>query len=162
MERLMGAPRVPLPFPQIRSSSRASCRYKYAGANATDASGLKDTVEFLNVAKDDALAYPEVAYRTYPETVNARMESAIKPFVRQSVAVNNTVLDIFNAKLGLPKGALADLHNQPSGSEARCIKNPPKHELDPAAQNLKVALGAHTDFGSLVCFPLHRLLRSRT
>lgn len=125
-------------------------RYKAAGANATDASGVKDTVEFINIAQDDVLAYPNFVHRTYPSTVNVRMESTIIPFVKKSAAVNDTVMSIFNAKLGLPEGMLASFHRRekPSGSEARCIKNPPKPEQ--SAQDLKVAIGSHTDFGSLV------------
>lgn len=131
-------------------------RYKAAGANATDASGVKDTVEFINISQDDVLAYPQFVHRTYPSTVNARMQSTIIPFVTKSVAVNETVLSIFNAKLGLPQGTLAQLHrlDVPSNSEARCIKNPPKPELQPAADP-KVAIGAHTDFGSLVSSHYH-------
>ncbi|THG98082.1 hypothetical protein EW145_g7484 [Phellinidium pouzarii] len=129
--------------------------YKAAGRNATDEYGSQDTVEFLNVSKDDALAYPEVIHRTYPSTVRARMESTIKPFVRKSLEVNNTVLSVFEKKLGLPAGVLLKYHalEEPSGSEARCIKNPPKRSVITAAQAAqekeRVALGAHTDFGSL-------------
>ena len=57
--------------------------YKAAGPNATDEYGSLDTVEFINVSKDDALAYPSVVHRTYPRTVNARMEDTITPFVHE-------------------------------------------------------------------------------
>ena len=138
-------------------------RYKAAGANATDEYGNLDTVEFIKVSKDDALAYPEVVHRTYPSTVNERMESTITPFVRKSLEVNNTILAILEKKLGLPEGALLDIHSDkfPSCSEARCIRNPPVRAnnslLDSnvpssgggGAEEGKVALGAHTDFGSL-------------
>ena len=129
-------------------SDGPSISYKAAGANATDEYGNLDTVEFINVAKDDALAYPQIVHRTYPSTVNARMEGTIRPFIEKSLAVNNTLLDIFNDRLGLPQGTLAKKHlrEEPSGSESRCIKNPPK----PAATEPKTAIGAHTDFGSLV------------
>ena len=123
-------------------------RYKAAGANAVDETGLKDTVEFINVSKDDALAYPSAVHRTYPSTVNARMAGTIQPFVSKSLAVNNTILEVFNEKLGLPAGELAKRHTlgDPSCSESRCIKNPPAQEMSPE----RAALGAHTDFGSLV------------
>ena len=129
--------------------------YKAAGANAVDETGLKDTVEFINVSKDDALAYPTPVHRTYPSTVTARMGNTIKPFVTKSLNINNTILEVFNAKLGLPAGTLAEKHSlyEKSGSEARCIKNPPAQEMSPERQ----ALGAHTDFGSLVC-PLAQIL----
>lgn len=133
-------------YPEFLTMSSYS--YKAAGANATDEYGNLDTVEFINVAKDDALAYPRVVHRTYPPTVNARMEGTIQPFIAKSLGVNNTLLDIFNDRLGLPKGTLARKHlrEEPSGSESRCIKNPPK----PIATEPKTAIGAHTDFGSLV------------
>lgn len=116
-----------------------------------DAAGTKDTVEFLNVSKNDALAWPAKIHRDYPSTVNARMESTIKPFVQKSVDITSSIINIFNDRLGLPKGALAQRHlvNEPSGCEARCIKNPPSRGSAPNKQ----ALGAHTDFGSLVCCP---------
>ncbi|KAF8974254.1 hypothetical protein BDZ97DRAFT_1899988 [Flammula alnicola] len=119
--------------------------YKAAGANAVDATGELDTVEFLNVAKDDALAWPQEARRPYPRTANARMESTITPFVRKSLEVNNLILEIFNEKLGLPAGTLLQQHKTEefSGSEARIIKN------SPTSSTTKQAIGSHTDFGSL-------------
>ena len=115
----------------------------------TDETGALDTVEFMNIAKDDALAWPAAARRTYPSTVNARMDDAVVPFIRKSIEVNDTLLDIFNELLGLPAGTLAEKHKlgEFSGSEARLIKNPPRPGgIDEA----KAALAAHTDFGSLV------------
>ncbi|GBE78901.1 Clavaminate synthase-like protein [Sparassis crispa] len=125
-----------------------SCGYKAAGASATDETGAKDSAEFINVAKDDALAWPGLVYRIYPSTVNARMESTIIPFVRKSVEVTNTLIDVLNTRLGLPGGALVNLHaiEEHSGSEARCIRTPPR-PVDFSED--KATLGAHTDFGSL-------------
>lgn len=110
------------------------------------------------MSKEDALVYPDMIHRTYPEVVNARMEGTIIPFVRKSLDVVNTLLGVFENKLGLPPGALLERHPDlaPSGSLARCIKSPPKPPLDAsilasAVPDVKdnVALGAHTDFGSL-------------
>lgn len=117
------------------------------GANAVDASGKKDSVEFINVAKDDALAWPKQARRAYPSTVNARMESTIGPFIRKSLEVNNTLLDVFNDKLGLPAGKLMEKHpmEEQSGSESRVTRTPPT-----PPQEKGQLLGSHTDFGSLV------------
>ncbi|KAK0213457.1 hypothetical protein DFS33DRAFT_1248254 [Desarmillaria ectypa] len=119
--------------------------YKAAGLNAVDASGVTDTVEFINIAKDDALAYPTPVRREYPSTVNARMSSTIQPFITKSVEINDTVLAIFSVKLGLPEGSLAEKHSQEefSASEARTIKSPAGYTSD------RMAIGAHTDFGSL-------------
>ncbi|KAG7092079.1 hypothetical protein E1B28_008458 [Marasmius oreades] len=123
----------------------SSFGYKAAGANAVDANGMLDTVEFINIAKDDAFAWPSIAHRTYPSTVTSRMESTVIPFVKKSTEINTTILNIFNTKLGLPEGELIKRHNDAefSGSEARTIKNPKGMSQE------RTALGAHTDFGSL-------------
>ncbi|KAG1800459.1 uncharacterized protein HD556DRAFT_1343976 [Suillus plorans] len=148
----MGAETMALPFEELmtfeQGDSGQSFGYKKAGANAIDATGTLDTVEFINVSKDDALAYPQVIHRTYPSTVNARMENTIAPFTRKGLEVSYVVLNIFNDKLGLPKGTLESLHDleEYSGSETRCIRNPPVQIKEAA----KIpAIGAHTDFGSL-------------
>ncbi|KAJ7911060.1 hypothetical protein B0H13DRAFT_2010409 [Mycena leptocephala] len=78
--------------------------YKAAGANAVDATGQPDTPEFINIAKDDALAYPEQARRAYPSTVNAHMSKTVTPFVKKSIETH-----------------VAEY----SGSETRVIKTPP-------------------------------------
>ncbi|KAF7331002.1 1-aminocyclopropane-1-carboxylate oxidase [Mycena venus] len=129
-----------------QGDSGNSFGYKAAGANAVDATGQPDTVEFINIAKDDALAWPQQARRAYPSTVNARMPETVTPFVKKSVEVNDTLLQIFNDRLGLPLDALQKRHllTEYSGSETRVIKNPPSPQSP-----LKVAIGAHTDFGSL-------------
>jgi isopenicillin N synthase-like dioxygenase len=78
------------------------------------------------------------------------MPTTVLPFVQKSLQVNQTILNIFNSKLGLPEGALSNLHSldEQSGCEARIIKNPPMpHNVQ------KRAIGAHTDFGSLVSSP---------
>ncbi|CCM03873.1 uncharacterized protein FIBRA_06024 [Fibroporia radiculosa] len=147
----MGAETMALPLEEKlrfeQGDEGMSFGYKAAGANATDETGAPDTVEFINVAKDDALSWPRTVHRTYPSTVNARMENTIAPFVRKALQVNTTLIEIFNAKLGLPEGALARRHRLevPSGSETRCIKSPPRSE----GFSEKTAIGAHTDFGSL-------------
>ncbi|KAI5116024.1 hypothetical protein M0805_002261 [Coniferiporia weirii] len=158
----MGAETMDLPMTEKlrfeQGDGGQSFGYKAAGTNATDEHGSLDTVEFINISKDDTLAYPQVVHRTYPSTVDAHMESTIKPFVCKSVDINNTLLSVFEQRLGLPAGTLLQCHalSEPSGSEARCIKNPPKRvslapptEAEIAQEKAKVALGAHTDFGSL-------------
>ncbi|KAK0467581.1 hypothetical protein IW261DRAFT_1058066 [Armillaria novae-zelandiae] len=128
-----------------RGDAGRSFGYKAAGSSVVDASGQQDTAEYINVSKDDALAYPNVVHRTYPSPVNKRMESTIIPFVTKSVKINDTMMKIFNDKLGLPKGMLTKLHpsDEYSGSEARVTKNPVGYPAD------RMAIGAHTDFGSL-------------
>lgn len=124
-------------------------RYKAPGANAVDETGARDNVEFINVSQDDALAWPTPVHRTYPSTVNGRMDTTIVPFMRKSAEINSTIMEIMNAKLGLPAGTLNKRHllEEHSGSEARCIKSPPRPG---GISEEKAALGAHTDFGSLV------------
>src|SRR6266702_1409729 len=124
-------------------------RYKFSGSNVTDASGAPDSVEFINVSKDDALAFPAMVHRRYPPTVEECMDSAVRPFVLKSMEVNQTLIDVLNDRLGLPPGCLAKLHTpgEHSGSEARCIKKTPASIPEPPD---RAAIGAHTDFGSLV------------
>lgn len=83
------------------------------------------------------------------------MEDTIRPFVEACMAANNTMLEIFNARLGLPDGALARRHlwEEHSVSEARCIRVPP------SPGSTKIAVGAHTDFGRLVSFLALKELR---
>lgn len=150
----MGAETMRLPMEEKMKYEQGddgmSFGYKAAGANAVDEHGTLDTVEFINVSKDDALAYPTPVHRTYPSATAARMESTITPFVRKSVDINNTLMAVFNARLGLPPGTLAALHrdDENSCSEARCIKKPPTHNPQEESPD-RQAIGAHTDFGSL-------------
>ena len=123
------------------------CSYKGTGVQVLDERGNRDVTEFINVAKDDALAWPVVVHRTYPSTVTARMESTIKPFVEKSLAINHFLIDVLNDKLGLPSGTLAEFHKarEHSGCIARAIRAPPH----PVSEE-KLFLSAHTDYGSLV------------
>ncbi|TFK83383.1 Clavaminate synthase-like protein [Polyporus arcularius HHB13444] len=118
---------------------------KTAGVQAIDADGTRDKIEFLNVSQDDALAWPEVVHRAYPDIVNAHMHSAVRPFMEKSLAVNNTLLEVLNSKLGLPPGTIASFHDpmDPSSSLSRCIRAPP------CVPNEKLFIPAHTDYGSL-------------
>ncbi|KZV61603.1 Clavaminate synthase-like protein [Peniophora sp. CONT] len=147
----MGAETMALPMKEKmafeQGDSGRSFGYKCAGAVATDENGSPDTIESINIARDDALAWPEVVHRTYPSTVNDRMESTIKPFIEKSVEINNTLLDAFNKKLGLPDGTLVSKHTleEHTSSEARCIKAPPNQHLS----NVKVSLDAHSDYGTI-------------
>lgn len=145
----MGAETMALPMEEKlrfeQGDDGMSFGYKASGANAVDATGQLDTVEFMNVAKDDAFAWPEIARRGYPKPVNDHMVSTVIPFVRKSLALNNTILEVFNERLGLPPGELLRRHelDEFSGSEARIIKNPATNDCN------RQAIGNHTDFGSL-------------
>ncbi|EIN05631.1 Clavaminate synthase-like protein [Punctularia strigosozonata HHB-11173 SS5] len=142
----MGKETMALPLEEkLKYEQGESGIYKAAGANATDEYGNLDAVEYLNVAKDDALAYPRVVHRSYPPTVNARIEDIVKPFVLKSLQVNQTLLRVLGQKLGLPEGALERRHTleELSGCETRCTK------VAARTEPTRVALGGHTDFGSL-------------
>mgnify|MGYP002402957570 CR=1 FL=1 len=118
-------------------------RYKAAGATFSDLQGNTDIAEFINVSKDDALAYPASVHRTYPEPVQRKMSTAVKPFIQKCVETSTVMLRVFEKKLGLKAGELLDRHQVEKRSicESRCIKVP-------AAPGRKAtALGAHTDFG---------------
>ncbi|KAF5381136.1 hypothetical protein D9757_009413 [Collybiopsis confluens] len=119
--------------------------YKAVGHYITDAQGTPDPVEGLDIAKDDALAYPKVARRSYADRVNEHMEPTIAPFVEKCIELSNTMLDIFNDKLGLPAGTLAKFHqrNDHSSSETRTIRAPANLPQG------KLAVGGHTDFGTI-------------
>ncbi|KAH9912908.1 Clavaminate synthase-like protein [Epithele typhae] len=108
--------------------------------------GTRDVPEFVNIFKDDALAWPAVARRMYPSVVNALMQSTITPFVKKSLAINNRIIGVLKDKLGLPGGTLASLHKVEgfSGCIARFLRAPPY--LGPE----KTFLTAHTDFGTLL------------
>jgi len=147
----MGAETMALPleeklkFAQMDDGLSVSFGYKAAGSSAVNAYGDKDGVEFLNISKDDAIAWPNQVHRSYPPTAAVRMETTVKPFVRKSLEVTNTILEVFNNKLGLPAGRLLEKHpiQEPSGSETRLI-------LAAGGQNpTKEMVGSHTDFGSL-------------
>ncbi|GAA5829462.1 hypothetical protein JCM11251_005060 [Rhodosporidiobolus azoricus] len=141
------------PFEQ--GDSGMSAGYKAAGANNVDAKGNLDTIQFINVAKDDALAYPEVKQRTYPPTVVERMDTVTR-FVRSSDDVLQKLMAVLEPRLGLPAGTLAALHKEGdiSGSESRCILKPAPGDKGYMPEgvgedgNPAAAIGAHTDFGS--------------
>lgn len=103
----------------------------------------------MNISKDDSLAFPSVVHRTYPAPTTTAFPTAVTPFVRKSLEINNTILYIFNDRLGLPEGTLAQLHTleEHSASEARVIRAPPMSGKGLADTAM---IGAHTDFGSLV------------
>ncbi|KZS96785.1 Clavaminate synthase-like protein [Sistotremastrum niveocremeum HHB9708] len=122
--------------------------YKASGANAVDEDGTLDSVEFLNISKDDILSYPTPTHRTYPSIVNDRMTPTVQPFLGVALHVMKVLMGTLNDLLGLPSGTLAALHvdGEASGSEIKIIKKAPQTNGLP---DDKPSLGAHTDFGSL-------------
>ncbi|KIJ30337.1 hypothetical protein M422DRAFT_36625 [Sphaerobolus stellatus SS14] len=127
--------------------------YKAAGANNVDEYGLNlDTVEFINVARDDALNRPKIIHREYPPPTEERMP-AIKNFIQASDAINRSLMDIMSDRLGIPREILRAKHDptKTTPSESRVIRNPPR-PMSPE----EIAIGSHTDFGSLSL--LHNIL----
>lgn len=105
--------------------------------------GSTDVAEFMNISKDDAMAYPNVIHKVYPSPVNSRMKGVVRPFIQACLETSAVLMDIFNERLHLPTGTLSELHRPEMEciSESRCIRVPP------APKDTKVALGAHTDYG---------------
>lgn len=140
-----------------QGDSGRTCGFKRAGGANVDAKGNLDTVEFMNISKDDALAYPEPRQRTYPEAVNRNMPT-ITNFVKSSDTVLKKLLEVLEPRVGVKPGVLQNLHaNGPphlSGSEARLIYKPfsgaPGALKEGTGEDGKPAdaIGSHTDFGS--------------
>ncbi|KAH8094719.1 Clavaminate synthase-like protein [Cristinia sonorae] len=126
-----------------QGDSGNSFGYKAKGKIVTDMNGTLDCSEFFNVAQDDALSWPAVIHRTYPEPITKGMRTVVTPFVRKSRDINFTLLSIFEDKLGLARGDLVRLHSpdETCGGEARCVKTPPNAQ--------QAGIGAHSDFGTL-------------
>ncbi|KIK64403.1 hypothetical protein GYMLUDRAFT_983361 [Collybiopsis luxurians FD-317 M1] len=120
--------------------------YKRIGSKDAANDGGQPTTELIDIAKDDALAWPKATRRIYPSTVNSHMDSAVVPFIQKSIEMTTTILDIFASKLGLPKGALTRLHSAEEAdlSESRTIKTP--KNLPPEKQT---QFGTHIFPGSL-------------
>lgn len=81
--------------------------------------------------------------------MEASMESVVQPFAQKAIDLNLACMDILNDKLGFPPGRFRELHKVDalSTSEARIVRTPPP---PPEGWTKNVALGAHTDFGSIV------------
>lgn len=133
--------------------------------------------------KDDALHFPTVRQRTYPqpcmENMNiythfTRTADEVGPSACGSILFSRgsltftlqvllTLMDALEGPLGLPVGTLRKLHpdDQLSGSETRVIRKPAEGETGYVGEGKKggvqgASIGAHTDFGSceLTCTDL--------
>ncbi|KAK4053174.1 hypothetical protein OIV83_001909 [Microbotryomycetes sp. JL201] len=137
-----------------QGDSGMSAGFKYAGSTNVDKEGNVDTAYFINVAKDDALHFPTVRQRTYPQTCVDNME-LYRKFTRQSDDVLQTLMAALEGPLGLPSGTFRQLHpdDKLSGSETRVIRKPAAGEQGYVEEGNKggvkgASIGAHTDFGS--------------
>lgn len=124
--------------------------YKAAGLHTADEQGTLDATEFLDVAKDDALAFPKAIHRTYPPLVADAFPTTLTPFVKRSIEINETLLRVLGEKLGLEDGVMESMHikEERSGCVTRVIRTPPQ-QGEPQVLEEQALLGAHTDFGSL-------------
>ncbi|CAF1287434.1 unnamed protein product [Didymodactylos carnosus] len=119
--------------------------YKAVGSTYTDKKGTPDMIEFWNIAKDEILMQDAT---DHPKPILDAKE-VLKQFIIKSHDIVLVILEILSTKLGLDPHALPDLHRltHPSGDQLRLTKSiicPFQQQLSP-----HVALGAHTDFGSV-------------
>ncbi|KAK4940873.1 hypothetical protein LTR10_019145 [Elasticomyces elasticus] len=118
--------------------------YKGFGANVVDRKGNLDRNEFYNVSKDDIyeLSDPWPA----PQVLSSR-RPLMKSFIGQAHGIVTLVLELLNEHLRLPPNTFQDMHRLEeghSGDQIRFIKAPPQ-----PVDDRKIALGEHTDFGSV-------------
>ena len=122
--------------------------YKGLGQAIVDRKGTRDGNEFWNLSKDDLLGY------TVPRLPNPSVlrddegnRAVLARYCIRAHAVVRLMLGILETKLGLEKGGLEGLHRlqETSGDQIRWVRAPPQKEVD----EKKLALGEHTDFGSV-------------
>lgn len=119
--------------------------YKGLGSGVIDTKGTKDRNEFYNISKDDILSQtPALPNPPLLQATEAR--DLLEKFIRNSHEVVTLILGILNSKLELPDGTLQNLHRLQgiSGDQVRWVRSPPQPQDDRS-----VALGEHTDFGSV-------------
>ncbi|KAL7410030.1 Clavaminate synthase-like protein [Mrakia frigida] len=120
--------------------------YKSIGHDNVDEEGNVDTNEQFNLSHDDLLSFPKVVHNEYPEPVKKNAEKCLA-FTSGAHGVTMTLLTHLERHLQLPPKALVNLHPQGDGfaspTKARVIRNPPQ------AESSTLALGSHTDFGSI-------------
>lgn len=132
----------------------SSFGFKAVGTDNVDEAGSVDTNEQFNIGADDILAGLSenggLHGHGYPRPI-VDAADALSRFTREATAVCYTLLARFERALCLPDGALKRLHEQGadnrSPTKARVIRNPPQDD------GSRLALGSHTDFGSIVCLP---------
>lgn len=117
--------------------------YKGYGANVVDRQGNLDRNEFYNVSKDDIMGLSDKV--PAPVCLESRRD-LFRDFMTEAHGLVVLVLELLNDHLGLPEGTLQNLHRLQgrSGDQIRFIKAPPQ-----PIDDRKVALGEHTDFGSV-------------
>ncbi|KAI3572459.1 putative oxidoreductase [Fusarium oxysporum f. sp. albedinis] len=117
--------------------------YKGYGSGFIDKNGTPDRTEFYNISKDDILSQSP---RLPAPAELAQHRPLLSSFIRQSHTLAILILDILTSRLGLPPNALGSIHrlSEISGDQVRFTHAPPQ-----PADDRRVSLGEHTDFGSV-------------
>ncbi|OAQ65285.2 1-aminocyclopropane-1-carboxylate oxidase [Pochonia chlamydosporia 170] len=117
--------------------------YKHMGASVADKHGNLDRNEFYNVGKDDMF---EIGEKWPAPGVLESRRDLIKSFMASAYSIVSLVLELLNDHLALPPGTLQSMHRLEGhgGDQVRFIKAPPQPQDDRT-----IALGEHTDFGSV-------------
>ena len=119
--------------------------YKAVGSMYGDRKGTPDTIEFWNISKDEILVQDGTKF---PRVI-LDAKNTVKEYMMKSHEIVLVILQILSVNLGLDSQALPNLHRlmQSSGDQLRLTKSTmypiQKQDLP------NVALGAHTDFGSV-------------
>jgi len=118
--------------------------YKGFGKAVVDEKGNLDRNEFYNIPKDDFLEQSQNPF-SHPSLLTSH-KPLLQSYIRHSHALITFLLTHLESHLQLPPSTLTSLHHLEaiSGDHVRFIKAPPQPESDK-----RVALGKHTDFGSL-------------
>ncbi|KAF2014612.1 Clavaminate synthase-like protein [Aaosphaeria arxii CBS 175.79] len=129
--------------------------YKGYGEGIVDKEGTRDRNEFYNISKDDilnltpALPSPEVLTTHRPLYAS---------YINLSHTLCTTLLTLLTPRLPLTptakqSGGLPPLHalSSPSGDQIRFVRAPPQPPptTTTTSQSSPIALGEHTDFGSI-------------
>jgi isopenicillin N synthase-like dioxygenase len=119
--------------------------YKAIGSMFADRQGTPDTIEFWNISKDDIILKD---ITEFPVPI-IDGKNIVKEYMMKSHEIVLIILEGLSLKLGLDSRTLPDLHRlmQSSGDQLRLTKS----TMYPTDNEgvLNVALGAHTDFGSI-------------
>ncbi|OAQ96689.1 hypothetical protein LLEC1_02208 [Akanthomyces lecanii] len=141
------------------SAQRTYFGYKHLGGSVADRTGRLDRNEFYNasprprnyysllthgqISRDDILGTSE-PWPAPDVLENQRL--FLRGFMKSARDIVHLLLGLLNDFLQLPKDTLSSMHRAdvPSGDHVRMIKAPPQ-----PVDDKQVALGEHTDFGSI-------------
>ncbi|KAL4779212.1 hypothetical protein BJX76DRAFT_365460 [Aspergillus varians] len=98
---------------------------------------------FYNVSRDHIMG---MAQPLLAPNILKKNHYVPNSFLKCSYSIVTLILDLLNAKLGLPESTLANIHRLQavSGDQVRFVKAPPQ-----PADDRRTALGEYTDFGKV-------------